>query len=52
MRRILICALLTTLLGGCVVVPLNDGYGYRERGGQRYEEHHDRGEYYYRDGGI
>jgi hypothetical protein len=49
MRRILIYSLLTALLGGCVVVPLNNGYdGYRERGGPRFEEHHhDRGEYYH-----
>jgi hypothetical protein len=53
LRRILICSLLTALLGGCVVVPLNSGYdGHRERSGQGFEErHHDSGYHPY-DGGF
>ena len=52
MRRILIYSLLTALLAGCVVMPLNNSYdGQRERGGPRFEErHHDSGDYRYNGG--
>ena len=40
MRRIPIYSLLTALLAGCVVVPLNNGY----------DGHHDSGDYRYNGG--
>jgi hypothetical protein len=53
MKRMLIYSLLAALLGGCVVVPLGNGYdGNRGRDGQRFDEHDYDGGRYHQDGGF
>jgi len=49
MKRILALSLLTTFLGGCVIVPL--GHGYRDDGYSRGHGYH-RGDGYHRGSGY
>lgn len=51
MKRMMILALLCAVLGGCVVVPVGDGYrddGYYRRHGYDHDDYYHHG--YYRDG--
>jgi hypothetical protein len=51
MKRILVFALLTTFLGGCMIVPLGHGYRDRYDGYSRGHGYYD-GDGYHRDDGY